>query len=127
MIVKRNNTFVHGNAVVFHPCMVVLLVSAAEGNADMKDAAAAKVKSVSCMREEQEETQLSAKASHTQTGLSQRCLAACATFLSTAVACTALQMRRGHDWSCTHQGLLAVSRNPCLRGSTCTCRPTYRR
>lgn len=126
MIVKENDTFVHGNAVVFHPCMAVLLVSAAEGNADMKDAAAAKVKSVSCMREEQEETQLSAKASHTQTTveLSQCCLAACATFLSTAVACTALQMRRGHDWSCMHQGLLAVSRDPCLRGSTCTCRPT---
>lgn len=69
MIVKENDNFVHGNAVVFHPCMAVLLVSAAEGNADMKDAAAAKVKSVSCMREEQEETQLSAKASHTQTGL----------------------------------------------------------
>lgn len=68
-MVKEHDTLMHGNAVVFHPCMGMLKVSATKGNADMKDDAEAKMKSVSCTTERQEETQLSAKASHTQTGL----------------------------------------------------------
>lgn len=64
-MVKEQDTFMHGNAVVFHPCRGMLKVSAAEGNADMKDDAEAKMKSISCIAGGQEETQLSAKASHT--------------------------------------------------------------